>query len=720
MQVARPGSRGVAAGVMTLALARLGRAGCRRPSADLDGARPPEDLVSEPRPTLAHEQLRPSGEQVVARAARTLLALALIFTGTVAGLVGTTGSANAGDGTVVGPTILTTNTTWPASGSPYRVQGAVQVAAGATLTFEAGAKVEVDSTIQLEGGLTVAGTATDPVIIQTDVALFRGIGAYTEPSRKVNITHANIIGPGPLTGSDTKYLGFTMTDSKISDITSTNYIWYPTSLLFERNVFTRVNTIEIGTNRVSAVIRNNRFRQAPASGFRGYNGSSQIVSWAAYGTPLQVTGNVFDPTVRPRILQVSIDGNVDASGNYFASTDPTEVKTWVRDKEDDLSLPSVVDVDPLLAAPPAEVPAVEPSQPQSLAASRADQAVSLSWQPPANDGGAALTGYRVTVTPGDRILDLPADTTTTTIDGLANGTSYSFEVTAQNPAGLSPAATVSATPATVPGTPTEIIVQPVDGGALIRWSPAADNGAPITGHEITVQPGGQTITVGPDNRAGVGSLTNGVAYTFTVRAINDLGPGPWSPATNEVIPATAPSKVQNVHATTGNGSATVAWDPSDSNGSPVDAYLVVASPGSARATVDGDTNSAVIRGLTNGQKYTFTVMAHNSMGASPPSAPSAPVVPATTPGQATQLHGAVKNATVTLTWKKPGNGGTKLTGYVVTDNGKTVATIAGAAAVRATKYVARHVADGRHRYRIRAANAIGTGPWSKPVSVRMR
>ena len=55
----------------------------------------------------------------------------------------------------------------------------------------------------------------------------------------------------------------------------------------------------------------------------------------------------------------------------------------------------------------------------------------------------------------------------------------------------------------------------------------------------------------------------------------------------------------------------------------------------------------------------------------------------------------MKNATVTLTWKKPGNGGPKLTGYVVTDNGKTVATIAGAAAVRATKYVARYVADAR-------------------------
>jgi hypothetical protein len=64
---------------------------------------------------------------------------------------------------------------------------------------------------------------------------------------------------------------------------------------------------------------------------------------------------------------------------------------------------------------------------------------------------------------------------------------------------------------------------------------------------------------------------------------------------------------QHVHATAGEGSARVAWDaPGYDYGSPITSYTVVASPGGATVTVDGDARDANVL-VTPGRSYTFTV-----------------------------------------------------------------------------------------------------------------
>jgi surface protein len=69
----------------------------------------------------------------------------------------------------------------------------------------------------------------------------------------------------------------------------------------------------------------------------------------------------------------------------------------------------------------------------------------LAWDAPASDGGAALTGYTVTIAPQAGTVTVVR--TTATITGLANGTNYTVSVVATNTVGGSPEATATGTPA---------------------------------------------------------------------------------------------------------------------------------------------------------------------------------------------------------------------------------------------------------------------------------
>src|SRR5262249_42874902 len=91
-----------------------------------------------------------------------------------------------------------------------------------------------------------------------------------------------------------------------------------------------------------------------------------------------------------------------------------------------------------------------------------------------------------------------------------------------------------------------------------------------------------------------------------------------------------PGAPTGVQAGPGDSRATVNWQPSSSNGgSALTANTVTSAPGPVSVIVGGDKTTATVPGLTNGTSYTFTVVATNSAGDSPASAPSPAVVPRT-------------------------------------------------------------------------------------------
>ncbi len=84
-------------------------------------------------------------------------------------------------------------------------------------------------------------------------------------------------------------------------------------------------------------------------------------------------------------------------------------------------------------------PSSEPGAPTGVAATGGDQQATVTWTAPADDGGSPITGFTVTSTPGSITTAVGGATTSATLAGLTNGTSYTFTVAATNAVGTGPA-----------------------------------------------------------------------------------------------------------------------------------------------------------------------------------------------------------------------------------------------------------------------------------------
>jgi hypothetical protein len=111
-----------------------------------------------------------------------------------------------------------------------------------------------------------------------------------------------------------------------------------------------------------------------------------------------------------------------------------------------------------------------PSAPTAVSATPASSEALVNWTASSDDGGSSITGYSVTPYVGGQAqtpVQVAADKTSATVTGLANGTSYTFKVSATNAIGSTDsAATDPVIPAdTVLDFATPATVDSGDGGA---------------------------------------------------------------------------------------------------------------------------------------------------------------------------------------------------------------------------------------------------------------
>ena len=272
-------------------------------------------------------------------------------------------------------------------------------------------------------------------------------------------------------------------------------------------------------------------------------------------------------------------------------------------------------------------------------------------------------------------------------------------------------ASSNVTVAAVPGAPSAVQGARGNGQATISWTAPSDNGEPITGYNVTAQPGGETCTTTVADFCTVTNLTNGTSYAFTVTATNTMGAGSASSAI-DVTPATVPSAPVISTASSGNGQATVTWSAPANGGAAITGYTVTAQPGGETCTTTGAT-SCTVHNLTNGTGYSFTVLATNAVGNSSPSA-SAGATPATVPGAPTDITGSGGDGQTTVSWTDPvSNGGSTITLYTVSaEPGGASCTVSGA---NASSCVVDGLTNGTaYTFTVTATNATGIGPASQP------
>ncbi|HEV3094436.1 MAG TPA: DUF4082 domain-containing protein, partial [Solirubrobacteraceae bacterium] len=195
-------------------------------------------------------------------------------------------------------------------------------------------------------------------------------------------------------------------------------------------------------------------------------------------------------------------------------------------------------------------------------------------------------------------------------------------------------------PAPAPGQVTGASATAGNASATVSWS-APSSGGPVTTYTITpyigseAQPASTVSGSPPLTSAKVTGLTNGTSYTFSVQASNPNGSGPASERSNAVTPTSVnpPSAPTGVVASAATGQALLSWNaPANNGGSAVTSYTItpyIGSEAQTPSTVSGSppATSAIVKGLTNGTNYTFTVTATNAAGAGPASAASAAVTP---------------------------------------------------------------------------------------------
>lgn len=164
--------------------------------------------------------------------------------------------------------------------------------------------------------------------------------------------------------------------------------------------------------------------------------------------------------------------------------------------------------------------------------------------------------------------------------------------------------------ATPPGAPRKVSASSGDGSIKVSWSPAAENGARITGYRVTWT-GGSTRVGGSSRGTTISGLRNGTPYVLTVVAENSAGIGPGVSAKAVVPgPANRPAGAPVVTANaTAAGNVSVSWTQPDLRGGTLVHYLVSVT-GKGQRTVSG--TSADFTGVTG--TATVTVRAVTKFG----------------------------------------------------------------------------------------------------------
>jgi hypothetical protein len=192
-----------------------------------------------------------------------------------------------------------------------------------------------------------------------------------------------------------------------------------------------------------------------------------------------------------------------------------------------------------------------PGAPTNVSATAGNAAATVTWSLPADNGSAIVT-YTVIATDstnssngGESSVVDGAAMTSCIVAGLTNGDSYTFTVTSTNGVGTGPASSDSnpVTPMAVPGAPRNVSATRGDASVTVSWTaPSSDGGSAITRYVVIVSGSGAKacVTAGTTSCT-VTSLSNGIAYTFTVTAANEFGTGPASSASNQIT-LLAPSR----------------------------------------------------------------------------------------------------------------------------------------------------------------------------------
>ena len=277
---------------------------------------------------------------------------------------------------------------------------------------------------------------------------------------------------------------------------------------------------------------------------------------------------------------------------------------------------------PTTPAPPPSSPPTVPGAP-TVTVTAGSGLITVTWSPPAFDGGSPVLRYQLTGSPTSASTSVPASTTTVSLTGLTNGTRECVQVQAVNRVGggpLSPAGQSCATPQkNSPGQVSGITARESAARQItLSWRQPSlgPYNSPIRSY--TVQGGPRPIPAQSTSTTVTG-LANATTYTFTVMATNAAGVS--GPASAPVRSTTwsPPGAVAQLAVTGGDGALSIKWGaPSVPSGSPQVTGYEVSIGGQRQST----TLTSVSKSVPAWTNEKVTVYAVSSVGDGPTSSGS--------------------------------------------------------------------------------------------------
>ena len=290
----------------------------------------------------------------------------------------------------------------------------------------------------------------------------------------------------------------------------------------------------------------------------------------------------------------------------------------------------------------------------SLTATGLYKSILLEWTAPSDNGGAAISSYRIERQNDQgiwviRTASLPGSSTSRTDTGLGDNIQYTYRIFALNAAGESDWDSTSAvTLANLPEVPTApLLVTTAEGSAVagpasvtLSWVvPAFSGGSPITKYQYRYKESGESFGGYKDvdkakTEVEVTGLTPGTVYNFEVRAVNSVGAGSALELTQTPDPSGPTGKVTSLGADASNTDGddpeevTLTWtilDAADTDingGSVITGYEIESKTSEeddddwaafdGTQSISGSTRTLVHDSLLPGTIYQYRIRAYNN------------------------------------------------------------------------------------------------------------
>jgi predicted phage tail protein len=401
---------------------------------------------------------------------------------------------------------------------------------------------------------------------------------------------------------------------------------------------------------------------------------------------------------------------------------------------------------------------IPPNPPTGLTAtSYSGTQINLSWNPPANNGGPPIIGYKIEyhIDSGNftnLISNTGSASTSYSHTGLSTGHTFTYRVFAINSIGIggtsNEASTVPTKIITVPPSPTNLNAYPASKTSIsLSWTAPQDNGgSAITGYKIEYKSGSGSYLVLIANTASTVTsylhtgLTTDTTYTYRVSAINSIGIGDTS---NEAsaVPTKTYTPTGVIAVAVSPTQIDLSWNPpSETFGQPIAGYRIdqKLSSNVFNTIVDNTdkTTSYSIKNLSTGKTYTFVIVTLFTGGVESNPSPEASAIPTSIsaspslppeqtsalPDPPTGLNATKFSVSSTqLLWVAPSNNGKPpVIAYKIEfKTGSGPWTVLTANAGISTSYMHSGLTTNTYTYRVSAINSIGTGSPSVEASVTL-